>query len=140
MKTKRFLMGVLSLITFSGCAGMLMAGVPFNADKYYPEFIGVKLMPLQPAAIIRNAGNVGIHIPYTQPYGQLIARIPEGTIITINNIVRTYNVENEITDTIMGKIDVPGYRGLVAIATCDGREHWTLDSCIDSTKYKIISE
>ena len=139
MKIRKLLTGVcFSLIALSGCAGMFMAGIPINADKYYPEFIGVKLKPLQPAAIIRNAGNVGIHIPYTKPYGQLIARIPEGTTITIDSVVRTYNVENEVTDTIMGKIDVPGYSGLVAIATCDGREHWTLERCIDLNKYKIM--
>jgi hypothetical protein len=114
---------------------MFITGVPINVDKDYPEFIGIKLIPLQPAAIIKNAGGIGIHIPYTIPYGKLIAKIPEGTIITIEHIVRKYNVENEANDTLMGRVDIPGYRGLFAVAICNAKE---IDRCIDPRKFRII--
>ena len=136
---KNFVMVTLvTLITFSGCAGMFVAGVPINADKNYPEFIGIKLMPLQPAAIIKNDWGIAVHIPYTIPYGELVAKIPDGTVITIEHVIRTYNVKNEVGDTIMGRIDVPGYSGLVAVATCNGKEQWTIERCINSSKYKVL--
>lgn len=130
---------ILILFVFSGCAGMFMAGIPINADKYYPEFIGIKLTPLiYPAAVINNGVIIYIHMPYDEPYGQFIAKVPERTVITIDHVIRKYNVENEIYDYVMGRIDVPGYSGFVVVGVCDGREHWALDRCIDLTQYKIM--
>lgn len=133
---------MLTLTTFCGCAGMFMAGVPINADKDYPEYLGVKLTPLVfPAAVITNGRLVEkpyIHMPYNEPYGKKIADVPRGTVITIDHIVREYNAENEIYDYVMGKIDVPGYSGSVVVGVCNGREHWVLERCVDSSEFKIM--
>ncbi len=142
LRSKGTLMGVILTLITSGCAGMFMAGMPINADRYYPEYLGVKLTPLIfPAAVIKNGKLVEkpyIHMPYDQPYGKKIADISKGTVIIIDHVVREYNVENEIYDYVMGRIDVPGYSGFVVVGVCDGREHWALDRCIDLTQYKIM--
>lgn len=140
---KSFMGVILTLITFSGCAGMFMTGIPINADKYYPEYLGVKLTPLIfPAAIIENGKleEPYIHMPYDQPYGKKIADVPKGTVITIDHVVRKYNVENEIYDYVMGQIDVPGYKGFIAVGICNGRKNRNIDKCIDLTEYKILSK
>ncbi|MFH1777532.1 MAG: hypothetical protein ABH952_08260 [Candidatus Omnitrophota bacterium] len=140
---KKSLIGImLTLITFYGCTGMFMSGIRFNVDKYYPKFIGVKLIPLKyPSSIKKNVNDFYIAVPDDAPeYDYAIANVPEGTVITISHVIREYTVENEINDFVMGQIDVPGYKGLVILGLCDGRKNWAIDRCIDLTKYKILSK
>lgn len=132
---------ILILIPLSGCAGMFLAGIPMDVDKRYPDFIGLKLTPVvYPAVVIKNADVVYIHMPHDQPYGHFIASVPEGTIITIDHVIRKYNVEDEVNDVIMGQVNVPGYIGPIAVGCCNGKKHETIDKCIDLTEYKIVSK
>lgn len=116
--------------------------MPIDADKYYPQFIGLKITPtVYPAVILKGSHGYGIHLPHNEPYGNFVADVPKGTIIIIEHIERQYNVYNEIMDTVIGKIDLPNFNGLVAVGKCDGRKKSRLiGECIQLEKYKILDQ